>query len=92
LQNAAYCRLKNVTFDYSLPKKVLRKTPIESLKVYVTGENLFFWSPLKKYAKNYDPEAITAGDSDYTSTLGTDGQGYGYPQTKSVTFGLNISF
>lgn len=92
LQNAAYCRLKTVTLDYTLPKKILRKTPITNLKFYVSGENLFFWSPLKKYAKNYDPEMITAGDSDFASTAGTNGDGYGYPQTRSVTFGINLSF
>jgi hypothetical protein len=47
---------------------------------------------LKKYAKNYDPEMITAGDSDFASTAGTNGDGYGYPQTRSVTFGINLSF
>lgn len=65
---------------------------MEKLRIYVSGENLFFWSPLKKYAKNYDPEMITAGDSDFSAKTGTDGQGYGYPMTKSVTIGLNISF
>ena len=47
---------------------------------------------LKKYAKNYDPEMITAGDADFASKTGTDGQGYGYPMTRSVTIGLNINF
>jgi TonB-linked SusC/RagA family outer membrane protein len=94
LQNAAYCRLKNISIDYTFPRKLLQKTPIQKLKVYVSGQNLFFWSPLKKYAKNFDPETITAGDSDFTSSLGQngDGDGYGYPQTKSVTFGINLSF
>ena len=92
LQNARYCRLKNITLGYTLPAKLTRKAHIERLRIYVSGDNLFFWSPLKKYAKNYDPEMITAGDSDFRATVGTDGQGYGYPMTRSVTFGLNISF
>ena len=92
LQNARYLRLKNITLDYTLPQRITRKVYMEKVKIYVTGENLFFWSPLKKYAKNFDPEMITAGDSDFSATVGTDGQGYGYPQTRSVTIGLNISF
>lgn len=92
LQSARYCRLKNVTLDYTLPQSISRKIHLEKIKIYLSGENLFFWSPLKKYAKNYDPEMITAGDSDFSSKTGTDGQGYGYPMTKSVTIGLNISF
>lgn len=92
LQNARYCRLKNITLGYTLPKELSRKIYMEKIRIYVSGENLFFWSPLKKYAKNYDPEMITAGDSDFRASIGTDGQGYGYPMTKSVTVGLNISF
>ena len=84
--------MKNITLGYTLPAKLTRKAHIERLRIYVSGDNLFFWSPLKKYAKNYDPEMITAGDSDFRATVGTDGQGYGYPMTRSVTFGLNISF
>lgn len=92
LQNARYCRLKNVTLDYTITSPKLKKAAIQSIRVYVSGENLFFWSPLKKYAKNFDPEQITAGDSDFGATSGTDGQGYGYPQTKSYSIGLNITF
>lgn len=92
LQNARYLRLKNLTFDYTLPKRVSKKLNMENVKFYVTGENLYFWSPLKKHAKNFDPEQITAGDSDYSAVTGTDGQGYGYPQTKSISLGINVSF
>ncbi len=92
LQNARYTRLKNLTVDYNIPSDICKRMKMQSLRVYVSGENLFFWSPLKKYAKNYDPEQITAGDSDYNARAGTDGQGYGYPQTKSISLGLNVSF
>ena len=92
LQKARYCRLKNISLGYTLPQQITRKAHIEKLRIYVSGENLFFWSPLKKYAKNYDPEMITAGDADFSSKTGTDGQGYGYPMTRSVTIGLNINF
>lgn len=92
LQKARYCRLKNISLGYTLPQQITRKAHIEKLRIYVSGEDLFFWSPLKKYAKNYDPEMITAGDADFASKTGTDGQGYGYPMTRSVTIGLNINF
>ncbi len=92
LQKARYCRLKNISLGYTLPQSISRKICMEKLRIYVSGENLFFWSPLKKYAKNFDPEMITAGDADFSAKTGTDGQGYGYPMTKSVTIGLNVSF
>lgn len=92
LQNAAYCRLKNVTIDYTLNKAWLKKTPFTNVRVYVSLENPYYWSPLKKHAKNIDPEMITHGDSDFGTTAGTYGDSYGYPMTKSVTVGLNVSF
>ena len=92
LQKARYVRLKNLTIDYTFPKQMLTKIGIQNLRIYLSGENLFTITPLKKYAKNYDPEMITAGDADFASKTGTDGQGYGYPMTRSVTIGLNINF
>lgn len=92
LQNAAYCRLKTVTLDYTLKSAWLKKTPFTNVKIYVSGENLFYWSPLKKYARNIDPEMITPGDADFQAVAGTNGEGYGYPMTKNFTVGVNVSF
>ena len=92
LQDAKYVRLKNLTIDYTLPRELTRKAKMEKVRFFVTGDNLCFWSPLQKYAKNFDPEQITAGDSDFNSTEGDAGQGYGYPQARSVSVGVNITF
>ena len=96
LQNAAYCRLKNLTIDYTFPKQWTRKLNIESLKVYFSGENLLTFSPIFKHTKMFDPEVIGFGDSDFTASdntgLGGAGQGYSYPMLRSFTFGLNINF
>ena len=73
LQDASYIRLKNLTIDYNFPKELVNKIGLQALKIYVSGENLLTFSPLKKYAKNYDPEGIYAGDADYgpTSSVAT---------------------
>lgn len=92
MQNARYLRLKNVSFGYTIPKALTRKAGIEKVRLYFSGENLYFWSPLKKYAKNYDPEMLEAGDSVVGTTRGSNGDGAGYPMTKSYTFGINLSF
>ena len=95
MQDASYIRLKNLTIDYNFPKELVNKIGLQALKIYVSGENLLTFSPLKKYAKNYDPEGIYAGDADYgTDKLGTDnfGDGDGYPVMKSYTIGLSITF
>lgn len=82
LQNLAYCRLKNVTFGYSLPEKVLKNTFISALRVYFTGENLGYLSPLTKVSRYMDPEAMVKQGS----------FGYYYPYQKSFVLGLDITF
>ncbi len=53
LLNAAYMRLKMIKLGYSLPKNILDKVGLESVKIYFTGENLFMISGLPK---GLDPE------------------------------------
>ena len=47
---------------------------------------------MHKWAKNFDPEVIEAGDSDYYNDKGGAGDGYSYPMMKSFTFGINVTF
>ena len=96
LQNAAYIRLKNLTVDYSLPKKVVEKIGMQGARVYCSMENLWTWSPMFKHTKMFDPEGIGVGDSDFdsTSSIGLSGIGDGmsYPMLKTFTFGLSLTF
>ncbi len=93
LQNAAYIRLKNLTIDYSFSAELLKKAKIEKLRIYLSGENLFTWSPMFKYTRMFDPEVIGNGDSDFHSGTSTSmGDGYSYPMLKTFTFGINLTF
>ena len=67
MQNAAYLRLKNLTIDYSLPKKVVERIKLQNVKFYVTMENLATWSPIYKNTQMFDPEVIGLGDTDFDS-------------------------
>ena len=80
LQNAAYCRLKNVTLGYTLPKELTHKFFVENLRLFVSAENLF---TITSFSDMSDPELIDAG-----------GWGFGktYPLSKTVSFGLNVTF
>ena len=55
LQNASYCRLKNVTLGYTIPRNILDKIGVSRLRVYVTGENLLTFTSL---IKAFDPEPL----------------------------------
>ena len=83
LQKVNYLRLKNITLGYTVPFK---SSVISSCRVFFTAENLYYWSPLKKYCKTIDPELAVATGV-YRSGTGT---GYTIPCT--VAFGANINF
>ena len=83
LQSVAYLRFKNLTIGYTLP--VLKKY-LSKLRIYVSGENLCYWSPLKKHCKLIDPElAISSGT--YKGGTGT-----GYTMPRTFSFGVDITF
>ena len=79
LQNAAYLRLKNLTVGYTLPFK--SKT-IERARIYFSGENLCYFSPLKKVTKYIDPEVATTSVTEDCT----------YPYSKTFSFGVDITF
>ena len=77
--NGSYLRIKNITLGYTLPEEWTRKFFVSRLRVYVSADNLFEWSGVKKY---FDPEALTNADS----------YGYVYPFNRQYSFGLNLTF
>lgn len=87
IQNAAFVRLKNIQLDYSFNKSVCNRIGLQAINVYLSGENLFTFTPLHKYAPNFDPEGLSY-DTDYASSA----DGYTYPTLKSLTMGLNLTF
>jgi TonB-linked SusC/RagA family outer membrane protein len=83
LQNVAYLRLKNISIGYTLP---ISKRLFDQVRIYASGENLFYWSKLKKYTKTVDPE-LTNTTATYNS-----GSGVGYTYSKIYTVGIDIQF
>lgn len=90
LQNIAYIRMKNIQLGYNLPAGLISRIGMASARVYVSGENLWSWSPLYRITKDLDVEST--GESDRVLTNGTNGNGNNYPMLKSITFGLNVTF
>jgi len=90
LQNVAYIRLKNVQLGYNLPAVLVQRLKLTGIRVYVSGENLWTYSPMFKITKNLDPENIGKSDIILTGTS-NNGNGNNYPVLKSVTLGLNIT-
>jgi len=96
LQNIAYCRLKNLTFGYTLPSKILDKAKIRNLRIYFTGENLGYICP-GLHSKYVDPEqAAASAASNITTANGVSTSASSrlrvYPWQKSFMFGIDLSF
>jgi hypothetical protein len=89
VQNTGYIRLKNLSLGYSLPASLIRRAGMSSAKLYLTGQNLWVWSPMYKIIRTMDPEVIDGSDPDFTANAGN---GMDYPMLKSYTIGLNITF
>ncbi|HBL75905.1 MAG TPA: SusC/RagA family protein [Prolixibacteraceae bacterium] len=90
LQNIAYIRLKNFQVGYTLPKNWTSKVHMENARIYVSGENIWSWSPLYKHTKDFDVTNTAGSDPDLTSE--TSGDNYSYPLMKSISLGLSVTF
>jgi len=78
LFNADYFRIKSLTLGYNLPAGLINRLNISALKIFATGENLFTIRGDKRM-KDFDPEEMT-------------GRGLGGLGTKTIAFGVNLSF
>ena len=91
LLNVRYLRLKNLTVGYSIPANLTGKVGISQARVYFSGENLAYWSPIKKVNKYVDPEAAYVFRNGDSGPGGESQQGY-YPWAKTFMFGLDVTF
>ncbi len=60
LRNSDYLRLKNIELGYNLSGRLLKRTGIGNLRIYVNAFNLVTWDKMKIW----DPES-TSGDGHY---------------------------
>ena len=88
LQKGDYIRLRNLTIGYNLGDELLKNTPVKSVRIYAQGQNL--WSYIPKFKG--DPEVgIGSGETDTNEGFGTFNL-YSYPQTQSISLGVDVKF
>jgi len=95
MQNVGYIRLRNLQIGYTIPERISSKIHARDLKVYVSGENIWTWSPLYKWTRDTDVTSIYGSDRDLASNPtnpSNSGDGYNYPMLKSVSIGLSLNF
>lgn len=83
LYDASFIKLRQLTLGYSVPRKLLEKTPLQSLSVSFVGRNLAI---LFKNIDNVDPE------STYSNGNSQGFDYFGFPSTRSYGFNLRATF
>ena len=82
--SGSFFKIKQIQLGYSFPKNLLKHIYMENLRAYVSLDNFFTFT-------NYpgtDPEVNASANT--ASGLAIDYGGY--PMSKSVSFGFNVSF
>ncbi|MFW5835713.1 MAG: SusC/RagA family TonB-linked outer membrane protein, partial [bacterium] len=77
MYDGSYMRLKNLNVSYILPSSITNRIDVNSVRIYLQGQNLLTWT-------NYpgmDPEQQISGVVWFV-----------YPNAKTMTVGLDISF
>ena len=76
LKSASFVRLKNIQIGYTIPKSVISKIKIKSIRVFGSADNVLTASKFP----GLDPERVNSGS--YLA----------YPQNRTFTFGVNAQF
>ena len=82
LENGSYFRLKNISVGYTFKKSWLRSYGFDKLRLYVTGSNLL---TITGYS-GLDPDFVN------TDVWNRGTSGFAFPNTRSVMFGLDLTF
>ncbi|WP_100433131.1 SusC/RagA family TonB-linked outer membrane protein [Flavobacterium sp. 1] len=88
LYKSDYISVRSISVGYNLKEAVKNIKRIDNIRLYVTGENIFYRN---KYKVGFNPEAInTSGSSNNDFAVPVDYGGT--PLAKSVVLGVNINF
>lgn len=83
VEDGSFLRLRNVSVGYTLPRKALRKMRFDTMRVYLSADNVF---TLTKYS-GPDPEVSTRNS---VLTPGFDWSAY--PRAFGLTGGVSFTF
>ena len=82
--DASFIRLKEISFGYSFPSLLLRKTPVSSLRVSFVGRNLAY---LMKHTPGTSPEG------GYDTSMFSQALDFSsLPYSRTFGFSINVGF
>ena len=78
LTDASYLNIENIAVGYTFPAQWTRKAQISSLRVYVTADNVWYWSK----RQGFDPRQSFSSSTNATT----------YSPMRSVSAGISLKF
>ncbi len=78
IYDGSYARLKTAEISYTLADDFVKRAGLSSMRLYLNGNNLAFWSKLPD-----DREGAVTGGSSANGA---------YPATKRITLGIDVTF
>ncbi|MEM9984656.1 MAG: SusC/RagA family TonB-linked outer membrane protein, partial [Bacteroidota bacterium] len=88
VEDGSFLRLKTVSLGYRLPKRWLSKISLKSCRLSISAQNLYTWT---NYS-GYDPEVSVPPRGGISRALAPNLDFSAYPQSTTLTGGINISF
>ena len=77
-RDGSFIRLRNLSIGYTLPKSLTSSMHLTNARVYVTGQNLWYWTKSEVDDLNLEPE--------WSGNTGT------YPASRTFMLGVNVTF
>lgn len=87
LRSANYLRWKNMEIGYNMPKNVVNRLGVQSLRIYGSAQNLLTFSGLDDY--QVDPESTRTSSSYLSYSVGPMDT---YPQQRIYNMGIQVVF
>ena len=84
LYKGTFANIQNIAFGYTLPAHVVDRLNLSRVRLYTTIVNAWY---ITKFP-GYNPEANAQGDNALSQGINRDS----YPMSRSVSFGVNLSF
>lgn len=82
VEDGSFFRLRSIVIGYSLPRALLSKLHLTRLRVYASGTNLWTKQAYSGYSPEFPNNSVFEAGIDNGS----------YPITKTLLFGLNVTF
>ena len=83
VEDGSFLRLRNISVGYTLPRSVLRKMHFDTMRVYVSADNIWTWT-------NYSGPDSEVSTRNSVLTPGFDWSAY--PRSFGLTAGVSFTF